>query len=178
MRTYVSVHTVPPDQLLRHVFETCRDYAEARAVLEHTLIARPVLYTLAGCRPGESCVIERTETAARIYDGANGAANDWLESRDGWEARVGSDELFTRSYEDAAQRSRNRRAALAQWSGDFERDSFAWVAEPVLNKYTRLAVEMCPARGVLRAVGYEREDGRELASPATLPCEVRAELAA
>ena len=36
---------------------------------------------------------------------------------------------------------------------------------------------MCPARGILRAVGYELEDG-EVASPATLPCEVRAEMVA
>ena len=177
VRTYVSVRAIPPDQLLRHVFETCNDYGQARAMLECTPIARPVLYTLAGCRRGESCVIERTETGARTYDGANGAANDWLDSRDGWEARVGSDEVFTRTYEDAAQRSRNRRELISRWSGDFERDSFGWVAEPVLNKYTRLAVEMCPARGVLRAVGYEREGGQTVASPATLPCEVRADAA-
>ena len=49
---------------------------------------------------------------------------------------------------------------------------------PVLNKYTRLAVEMCAARGIVRAVGYERNVGDELASPVTLPREVRAELAA
>jgi hypothetical protein len=29
------------------------------------------------------------------------------------------------------------------------------VREPVLNPYTRLAVAMNPARGVLRAVGYD-----------------------
>ena len=47
----------------------------------------------------------------------------------------------------------------------------------MLNKYTRLGVEMCPARGILRAVGYELEDG-EVAEPATLPREVRAEVVA
>jgi hypothetical protein len=46
------------------------------------------------------------------------------------------------------------------------------VAPPVLNPYTRLAVEMCPARGFLRAVGYELADGELYAEPATLPREV------
>lgn len=175
--TYFSVRAIPPDQLLRQVFETCRDYGEAKIVLERTPIARPVLYTLAGCLSGESCVIERTERGARTYGGENGAANDWLERRDGWEARVGSDEMFTRTYDDATQRSRNRRLSLSQWNGDFERDSFGWVAEPVLNKYTRLAVETCPARGLLRVLGYERVGGQETAAPVTLPCEVRADAA-
>ena len=48
-----------------------------------------------------------------------------------------------------------RREALAGWQGAFAREIFAWVEPPVLNKYTRLGVEMCPARGILRADGYE-----------------------
>ena len=178
VRTYVKVDAIPPDQLLRQVFETCRNYGEAKTVLERMPIARPVIYTLAGCRAGERCVIERTETGATIHEDTTGAANDWLHRLPGWEARVGSDELFTRTYEDAAQRSRNRRELLAGWQGAFTRESFGWVVAPVLNKYTRLAVEMCAARGIVRAVGYERNVGDELASPVTLPREVRAELAA
>jgi hypothetical protein len=49
------------------------------------------------------------------------------------------------------------------------RDSFAWVAPPVLNACTRIAVEMCPARSILRAIGYERAAGRDLPDPVTLP---------
>jgi hypothetical protein len=173
-RTYFAVRAVPPDQLLRSVMETCRDFGEARAALERTPIARPVIYTLAGCLPGEQCVIERTETEARVYSGLSGAANDWAERQPGWEARIGSDELFTRSYEDAAQRSRDRRDSLAAWNGAFSQESFTWVMPPVLNKYTRVAVEMCAARGIMRAVGYERDGLTDTASPATLPREVRA----
>ena len=103
VRTYVSVRHIPPDQLLRQVFETCRDYGEARTVLERMPIARPVIYTLAGCHPGERCVIERTETGAQIYEDVTGAANDWLHAKPMWEGRVGSAELFTRSYEEAAE---------------------------------------------------------------------------
>ena len=174
LRTYFSVRHIPPDQLLRQVFETCHDYGEARTVLERMPIARPVIYTLAGCHPGERCIIERTETTAQIYEDTTGAANDWLNARPLWEGRVGSAELFTRSYDEASERSRVRREALAGWQGAFTGDSFGWIEAPVLNKYTRLGVEMCAARGILRAVGYEHEDG-EVASPVTLPREVRAE---
>ena len=54
-----------------------------------------------------------------------------------------------------------------KWRGSFGLDSFAWVVPPVLNGCTRVAVEMCPADGTLRAVGYEREPGNELPLPAT-----------
>ena len=41
---------------------------------------------------------------------------------------------------------------------------FDWVREPVLNPYTRLAVAMSPARGILRAVGYDSRLGRSAAA--------------
>jgi hypothetical protein len=175
--TYFKVDAIPPDQLLRRVFETCRTYEDAKSVLERTPIARPVIYTLAGCRPGERCVIERTEIAARVYDDTTYAANDWLQSIPRWEGRLGADKVFTATFEDAAENSRARREALRMWGGAFARDSFAWIEPPVLNRYTRLGVEMCAAQGVLRAVGYELDNGEELPQPATLPREVRAEAA-
>ena len=52
------------------------------------------------------------------------------------------------------------------------------MVEPVLNPYTRLAAEMCAARGVLRVVGYEVAAGDELPTAATQVCEVKAELVA
>ena len=91
---------------------------------------------------------------------------------------MGSDKVLTCTFEDAAENSRARREALAVWPGAFAGESFAWIEPPVLNKYTRLGVEMCAARGILRAVGYEVEDGQEVAQPATLPREVKAEMVA
>jgi hypothetical protein len=44
----------------------------------------------------------------------------------------------------------------------------------VLNPYTRIAVEMNPSRGIVRAVGYELHDGEEFARPVTQPCEFSA----
>jgi len=166
---------IPPDQLLRHAFEAATDFGQARRMLESTPIARPVIYTLTGCQTGERCVIERTEDGFSTRTDDHGAANDWLESTPQWEGRIGASKVLTSTFEEAAQYSRARRQGLASWRGSFSRDSFAWVAPPVLNPYTRIAVEMCPARGILRAVGYELPAGRELAEPATLPCELSLE---
>jgi len=172
------IRFIPPDHLLREVLETCGSFAEARHRLETTPVARPVIYTLAGCRPGERCVIERTEQSFESREEDTGAANDWLRSRPAWEARVSSQAMFTRSYEEAAERNLKRKQQLAAWAGEFARSNFDWVTPPVLNPFTRLAVEMCPGRGVLRAVGYERLPGSELAQPVTQTCEVTAALAA
>jgi hypothetical protein len=167
-----GIRAMPPDHLLRQVFETCRDFAEARRLLETTPIARPVIYTLVGCKGGERCVIERTADSFRARDTETGASNDWLRRLPGWEARMRPDKMFTRTYDEAAANSRDRRLALAAWSGQLAGGSFGWVAPPVLNPYTRIAVEICPAMGVLRVLGYERPEGAELAEPVTLTCDV------
>jgi hypothetical protein len=167
INTWRRVRHIPPDQLLRVVFEECATFEEARRRLETTPIARPVIYTLAGARPGEACVIERTEEGFTTRSTATCAANDWLKDRDGWEGRVGADVVMTCSHEDAGAASRRRREALAGWAGTFGQDSFGWVVPPVLNRFTRLAIEMCPATGTLRVAGYERETGAAEAQRAT-----------
>lgn len=172
--TLLYERRMPPDQLLRQAFETCRTYDEARRLLETMPIARPVIYTLAGCRPGECCVIERTETTANTRESETSAANDWLHRQPGWEGRISANSIFSCTYEEAAGRSLARRGSLASWSGEFTHGSFGWVVPPVLNLYTRIAAEMCPARGLLRVVGYESVTGDELPSPVTLPCEIAA----
>jgi hypothetical protein len=171
-----SVRHIPPDQLLRQAFEQCRTFAEAKQRLETVPVARPAIYTLVGCRPGERCVIERTEEASSTRFETTSAANDWLVRTDPWEARIGGELTLTCSYAEAGDRSHARRHAISEWRGSFAADRFAWVTPPVLNKYTRLATEMCPAGGILRVVGYERTGNAELAQPVTLPCEVSAAL--
>jgi hypothetical protein len=122
---------------------------------------------LAGCFPGERCVIERTPDtfSSRTHD--TSAANDWLLSQPRWEARVAAEALLTRTFDEAAEKSRRRREHLAAWRGCLEAE-FDWVTPPVLNSQTRLAVEMCPATGVLQAIGYEQIEGRELPEPMTV----------
>jgi hypothetical protein len=171
MATWRLPH-IPPDQLLRSVCETCATFEAARRALEGTPIARPVIYTLVGCEAGERCVIERTEEGFATRFENTSAANDWLEQKEPWEARVGGDQLFNCSYGEAGANSRTRREALSAWDKGFAGEPFAWVTPPVLNKFTRLATEMCPAQGVLRVIGYEVPPGAPLPAPATLPAEV------
>jgi hypothetical protein len=161
----------PPDHLLREVFETCRDFGEAKHRLETVPVARPVIFTLIGCERGERCVIERTEEAfsTRVED--TSAANDWLQSTMPWEARVCATLLLKSSPEEATAHSRARREALASWPRPFGGD-FAWVMPPVLNPFTRMAVEMCAATGTLRVVGYELEADGALPRPATQVCDL------
>jgi hypothetical protein len=162
----------PPDHLLREAFESCRDFSEARHRLETAPVARPVIFTLIGCERGEHCVIERTEQgfASRVED--TSTANDWLHSTTPWEARVCATLLLKSSPEEATAHSRARREALLAWPQRFGHGDFAWVTPPVLNPFTRMAVEMCAANGTLRAVGYELEPDGTLPQPATQICEL------
>ena len=155
LHTWVNVRHMPPDQLLRQVFETCETYAAARGALENTPVARPVIYTLVGCAPGERCVIERTENGFVTREDKTSAANDWVPSRPDWEARMSTTYFLTASSALAGARCRERHDALAGWGGLLSRDGFDWVKPPVLNSYTRLAVTMSPARAILRVAGYE-----------------------
>jgi hypothetical protein len=69
-----STNTTPA-HLLRSVFEQAGTFAEARRQLTETPISTPAIFSLVGCRQCELCIIERTETAAHVHDGAHAAAN-------------------------------------------------------------------------------------------------------
>jgi hypothetical protein len=173
-----QVRHIPPDQLLRQVFETCPDYASARTLLEQTPVARPVIYTLVGVAPAERCVIERTETSFRTRETDTVAANDWRERRDAWEARIGADMVFTLSVEEAAANSRARFDALAGYC-ELDNDApFRWLEAPVHNRYTRLAVELCPASGVIRVMGLDHDADGGIAIPVTQIRELGVQAAA
>ena len=117
-------------------------------------VARPAIFTLVGCERGERCVIERTEEGFQTRSEDTAAANDWLRRTPAWEARVCAALLLTISPEEAATNSRTRREALAAWPRPFACEGgFDWVMPPVLNPFTRLAVEMSPATGRLRVAG-------------------------
>jgi hypothetical protein len=160
----------PPDHLLREVFESCADYAQARGRLQTTPLARPVIFTLVGCHAGERCVIERTEQDHVTHLEQTAAANDWRQSRKPWEARIASDLFLTCSYEEAIARSRTRCAAISSWSGPLSDGDFGWVVPPVLNPCTRNAIELCPALGILRVLGFEPKEGSELPHPINKFC--------
>jgi hypothetical protein len=163
---------MPPDQLLRQTFEACADYAAARRMLETVPVARPVIYSLVGLAAHEHCVIERTETDFLTREDEASAANDWVPSRPGWEGRIGMRRFFTSSREEAGDYNRLRRETLSSWDGPLSAANFDWVREPVLNPYTRLAVAMCPASGILRVVGYDKTEPALPAERVTRICEV------
>jgi hypothetical protein len=124
IHTWVNVRHLPPDQLLRQVFESCATYAAAKSVLEETPVGRPVIYTLIGCAPGERCVIERTENGFETREDATSAANDWMPNRPSWKARVSATRFLTCSTTEAAAWCRNRHDALAGWRGLLSRNGF------------------------------------------------------
>ena len=171
IHTYARVREIPPDQLLRQVFEECHSYSLARMRLEQTRVALPVIYTLIGCAPGECCVIERTENEFATREVETSAANDWLPQRQGWEARMSASLLLTNPPGNAAAHCESRRLGLAQWSGLLSAPGFAWLKPPVLNSYTRLAVTMSPAYAVLRVAGFEQQ-GQILPEQVTQTSEI------
>ena len=134
---------------------SCATYEAARKELEQTPLSRAVIYTLVGCAPHERCVIERTDDAFVTREDDTCAANDWVPNRPGWEGRIGTRRFLNCSFAEAADSAGARRDALAEWGGPVAGAGFDWVREPVLNPYTRLAVAMNPARGLMRAVGYD-----------------------
>jgi hypothetical protein len=174
LNTWVNIRHMPPDQLLRQAFESCETYAAAKNMLESTPVARPVIYMLVGCTPGERCVIERTETGFVTRENDTSAANDWVPSRPKWEARIAASDFMTSSWEEATERCRDRRDALAGWPGLLSHSDFDWVTPPVLNPYTRLAVTMSPRRAILRVAGYETSAFGLLPEQVTEICELRA----
>lgn len=133
---------LPPAHLLRRVFETCPDYAAAERALRETPVALPTLFILVGLRPGEGCVIERRSDGAGLYPAPAAVANDWL-----------SPGRRDRPRGDA---SGERRRCLAERL-DTARDDLAWLAPPVLNPTTRLALLAQPAAGRLTVRGFERD---------------------
>ncbi len=171
LHTFVNVRSMPPDQLLRQAFETCRTYSQAKILLELVPVARPVIFSLIGCAPGERCVIERTENGFVTREDETSAGNDWAPNRAHWEARFPASKFLTISTSEAASRCRARQDTLASWRGRLSEAGFAWVVPPVLNPYTRLAATMCPARSILRVAGYDQRDG-DLPERVTQECEI------
>jgi hypothetical protein len=148
VETYRDNGCWPAPHLLRHVFDTCGTFDEAVEVLSTAPLARPTIYSIAGISASQACLIERTRTEAVVRRGNATIANDWHPEsprRDGYWMPRGA---LARGVDD----SDKRRRCL---EGDEPGPSFAWLREPVLNGFTRLAVETSAATAELRVRGYE-----------------------
>ena len=131
-----------PAHLLRQAFERAATYQDARRLLIETPIASPAIFSLAGIKPGDTCVIERTELAAHVHDGAGVAANNWQAA--GWHGRPRGND------------SAGRACQMAAVELSFE-DTLPWLQAPVLNSFTRLVVIADAKEGRLIAQGYESD---------------------
>jgi hypothetical protein len=138
-RVWTMPHPTPA-HLLRSVFEEAADFAEARERLTRQPISTPAIFSLAGIRPGETVVIERTETDARVHVGPNVAANHW--EAPGWRGRS------------RGQRSAERAAMMHRIIPEIVPD-FSWLTPPILNPTTRVVMVSDAAEGRLVAQGFE-----------------------
>lgn len=134
----------PPTHLLRDVFDTCATYDEAKEKLTTSPIAIPAFFTLSGTAPGQSCLIEREENAASVHESPTVCANHWIKRNVPGHYR-GVD-------------SPGRLQQMTEIRDDTP-DGFDWLAYPILNETTRIAVIANALEGKLWVRGYER-DGR------------------
>jgi hypothetical protein len=148
VETYRDNGCWPAPHLLRHVFDACATFDEAVEMLTTAPLARPTLYSIAGASPSQACLIERTRTDAVVKHGNVTIANGWHPTsppRDGYWMPRGT---LVRGVND----SDLRRQCLED---EEPCDAFDWLREPVLNGFTRLAVETSAASGELRVLGFE-----------------------
>jgi len=136
---------LPPAHLLRIACDTAPDFRAALALLREAPVAAPVAYTLAGARPGEAAIIERSPERAAVREGSGiAAANHW----------VGLDQPGAPRWRRSVPRQASMEALLA--TGALP-DGFAWLVPPLLNEGTLLAAVMRPAEGRLDLVAHAGE---------------------
>jgi hypothetical protein len=140
-RVWRTPHPTPA-HLLRDVFEDARSFTEARQMLADRPIASPAIFSLAGMKACETVVIERTEAGRQVHEGNNVAANHWQAC--GWQGRP-------RGL-DSAGRARLMHSLAIALAPDFR-----WLAPPILNTRTRLAMVADAAEGRLVAQGFEAD---------------------
>ncbi|MEO1607959.1 MAG: hypothetical protein AAFR90_01205 [Pseudomonadota bacterium] len=133
-----------PAQVLREVFVCALNYTSARQRLIETPVAAPAIFSLTGIRADELCIIERTETAAYVRDGAHAVANAW--QAPGWTGR----ERGCNSAGRVAEMLANVVEPRCDMDGGFK-----WLKPPILNDRTRLVMMSDAARGTMIAQGYE-----------------------
>lgn len=138
-RVWRAPHATPA-HVLRHVFETAPNFAVARQMLIETPLSSPAIFSLAGIRSADTCVIERWEEAAHVHDGASVAANNW--QAPGWHGR-------SRGNDSAGRACRMASVATA-----FDPE-LPWLEPPILNDRTRLVMIADARDGRVLAQGYE-----------------------
>lgn len=140
-----------PAHVLRTTLERAANFTEARRMLTEAPVSSPAIFSLAGIAPEETCVIERSETEARVHCGGQVAANHWQAS--GWRGHARGED------------SGGRACMMASVPTDMD-TSFPWLERPILNDNTRLVMIADASRGSLVAQGFE--DQRAATAPFAL----------
>ncbi len=134
---WLKTRGTPPVLLLRQVMETAPDYATALHMLCAAEVAAPVIFTLAGLGPDDYAIIQKSY-AGTVVRHERAVSNCWLNPE--LPGDLGPN--------DAPGRLRALQQSIAAGTG------FGWLRAPVLNQESRLAVELCPATGAIRAQGW------------------------
>ena len=133
---------LPAMHLLRRVFDECWTYDESKRRLCVEPIAAPAFFTLAGVESDEGCVIERQEDRYAVREVPACVANHWTTFPiRGWKRGV-----------DTRARLEFMKTVFTSPGDDFD-----WVAHPVLNETTRLAVIANAAENRLIVRGFEKD---------------------
>jgi hypothetical protein len=130
-----------PAHLLRKVSEEARTFSEARRMLIEHPISTPGIFSIAGTKPGDTAVIERSEREARVRDGVQVAANHWESA--GWYGHA------------RGENSPGRSRLMSELKPQFD-TTFAWLQPPIRNDNTRLAMVADAREGRMIARGYEK----------------------
>lgn len=155
----------PAAHLLRRVFDTCASFEDAVAVLAAAPVARPTLYSVAGPLPTQACLIERNGAESVVRRGSFAIANDWHPDGPRRQGRWMPRGSLARGLEDSEHRRR-------QLEGEVPGAPFSWLQDPVLNAFTRIAVEASASTGRLLVRGFEPARGWRTAVPATAALEI------
>jgi hypothetical protein len=140
--SYWRSGALPAMHLLRRVFDDCVNYQEAKRRLCVEPIAVPAFFTLAGIEPDEGCIIERRERSYAVREVPACISNHWTTFPiRGWQRGV-----------DTRARLDYMKTVFTSPGNDFD-----WVAHPVLNETTRLAVIANAAEHRLIVRGFEAD---------------------
>lgn len=145
--------TLPPAHLLRQVFETAKNYDEAKELLIETPISMPVIYILSGVNKNEGCVIERLEEKASIRELKS--ENKQVSITNHFQTDLTK---YGKSWKSRAIDSCSRADQLNKLDyPGFKSKDFNWLSFPMLNELTRLCMIANAKDGSLMIQGFEKD---------------------
>lgn len=139
---------MPAAHLLRHVFETARDYRAAKTMLCEYPIAVPAIFTLAGIDEGS--VIERVENDFAVHE----LHEDRVCATNHFRSRL---DMTARRWHPRSHDSPERLACARALTAKEVDTEFEWFKPPIANPTSRVVVNADPRSGRLAVMGVEGE---------------------